>query len=47
MNPDERVKLREFILTLLRDREDNVPLADNAVSVLERLAGFDFCSRPC
>ncbi len=29
MNPDERDKLREFLVALLRDREDNAPLADN------------------
>ena len=29
MNPEERDKLREFLVTLLRDREDTTPLADN------------------
>jgi acyl carrier protein len=29
MNPDERVRLREFLVTLLHDREDTTPLADN------------------
>ena len=29
MNPEERDKLREFLVTLLRDREDTTPLTDN------------------
>jgi acyl carrier protein len=29
MNPNERDKLREFLVTLLHDREDTTPLADN------------------
>jgi acyl carrier protein len=29
MNPDERAKLREFLVKLLRDRDDTAPLADN------------------
>ena len=29
MNPEERDKLREFLVTLLRDRENTTPLADH------------------
>jgi acyl carrier protein len=28
MNPEERDKLRQFLVTLLRDREDTTPLTD-------------------